>query len=84
MLAARNAKALDEVAAEIRATDSRIETLVVPTDISDEIAVDFLFEKIVEKFGGADVLINNSGIQNRPALIRDADPKLWWDVFVSL
>lgn len=82
VLVARNAKALEGVAAEIRSVDPDIKTLIVPTDVTDETSVNALFEKVQGEFGGADVLINNSGASSPPAPLRDADPKSWWKDFV--
>jgi short-subunit dehydrogenase len=60
VLAARDATALEAVAAECRARGA--ETLVVPTDVGDEVACRSLVEKSVERFGGVDVLVNNAGM----------------------
>jgi short-subunit dehydrogenase len=60
VLAARDAAALDAVAAECRARGA--ETLVAPTDVSDEAACRALVRKTVERFHGVDVLVNNAGM----------------------
>jgi short-subunit dehydrogenase len=60
VLAARDAAALEAVAARCRAQGA--ETLVVPTDVSDEPSCRALVEKAVERFGGVDVLVNNAGM----------------------
>ena len=60
VLAARDAAALDAVAAECRTRGA--ETLVVPTDVSEEAACRALVEKTVDRFGGLDVLVNNAGV----------------------
>ena len=60
VLAARDASALEGVAAECRARGA--ETLVVPTDVSEEAACRALVEATVARFGGVDVLVNNAGM----------------------
>ncbi len=60
VLAARDAAALEGVAADCRARGA--ETLVVPTDVADEASCRALVETTVERFGGVDVLVNNAGI----------------------
>jgi short-subunit dehydrogenase len=60
VLAARDATALEAVAAECRARGA--ETLVAPTDVGDEAACRALVEKSVERFGSVDVLVNNAGM----------------------
>jgi len=60
VLAARDAPALEAAAAECRARGA--ETLVVPTDVSEEAACRALVEKAVERFSGVDVLVNNAGM----------------------
>ena len=44
-----------------------VQTLALPCDITDEPACQIAMQKIVETFGGADVLINNAGITQRSA-----------------
>jgi len=60
VLAARDAAALEAVAAECRARGA--ETLVVPTDVGDEASCRALVGGAVERFGGVDVLVNNAGV----------------------
>jgi NAD(P)-dependent dehydrogenase (short-subunit alcohol dehydrogenase family) len=60
VLAARDDTALEAVAAGCRARGA--ETLVVPTDVSDEAACRGLVVRSVERFSGVDVLVNNAGI----------------------
>jgi short-subunit dehydrogenase len=60
VLAARDVAALEAVAARCRAQGA--ETLVVPTDVSNEPSCRALVEKAVERFGGVHVLVNNAGM----------------------
>ena len=60
VLAARDATALEGVAAECRARGA--EALVVPTDVANEASCRSLVLRTVERFSGVDVLVNNAGM----------------------
>ena len=60
VLAARNRKKLDELAKELADFPGR--RLVVPTDVTDRLAVEALMRRTVEEFDGVDVLVNNAGV----------------------
>jgi NAD(P)-dependent dehydrogenase (short-subunit alcohol dehydrogenase family) len=60
--------ALEE--AEQKIADFGVQTLAVPTDVSDEAAVQALAAAVVERFGAAHVVCNNAGVES------DADPWL--------
>ena len=59
-LAARDAARLEELARECRARGG--ETLVVPTDIANEVDRGWLVETTLQTFGGIDIVIHNAGI----------------------
>jgi NADP-dependent 3-hydroxy acid dehydrogenase YdfG len=61
VLAARSEDRLSTLADEIEA-DHGVETLVVPTDVRKEYAVDALFSETLKEFDGIDVLVNNAGL----------------------
>lgn len=58
VLAARSADKLQQVAANLPA---EAETLIVPTDMTDQAQVKTLIEAAYARFGRIDVLINNAG-----------------------
>lgn len=58
VLAARTESRLKEVAAEVDAAGGT--SLVVPTDITDDDAVDGLVRSVLDEFGRADVVVNNA------------------------
>lgn len=58
-LAARTAADLEAVAAEIRALGCR--ALVVPTDVSNEAALDTLVARTLADLGSVSLLVNNAG-----------------------
>ena len=66
-LAARTASDLDEVAAVIEAGGRR--ALAVPTDVTDEAALENLVARTMAEFGRLDILVNNAGgTMPRPAM----------------
>ena len=74
VVAARREAALKTVAERIEADGG--EALVVPTDITDEAAVENLIETTVSEFGQLDVLVNNAGVMLLEA-VEDADTDNW-------
>lgn len=67
-LAARTLVQLDELKAEFPG----VEILTVQTDVSKEDDCNYLIERVIEKYGQIDVLINNAGISMR-ALFENAE-----------
>jgi short-subunit dehydrogenase len=59
-LAARREEALNELATEVRRAGG--ESIVVPTDVSDEQAVNDLANRTVDAFGRIDVWVNNAAV----------------------
>jgi NADP-dependent 3-hydroxy acid dehydrogenase YdfG len=66
-LAARREDRLAEIAEAVE-REHGVATLVVPTDVTDETAVAELVERVVEEFGGLDVLVNNAGLSRGGAV----------------
>jgi NAD(P)-dependent dehydrogenase (short-subunit alcohol dehydrogenase family) len=82
VLVARNADKLQEVADTLAKSHPDVETLVVPTDIGDPASVAALFDKVKEKYGHADVLVNNAAVFEADQPVKDVDQQLWWDEMV--
>ena len=60
-LAARREKRLESIAADLDGAHG-VDTLVAPTNVRDEDAVDALIKETVDAFGGLDLLVNNVGV----------------------
>jgi len=60
VLAARSIEGLERTAAAVRAAGSEAE--VVPTDMREELQIDNLFKRTMERFGRLDILVNNAGV----------------------
>ena len=80
VLAARRAERLDKLVAQVEAIGG--EALAVATDVTDEAAVQGLFDLAVERFGTVDVLINNAGIADSTA-IYDMPLEVWQQVIAT-
>ena len=61
VLAARRVERLETIATEIDDAHD-VETAVVPTDVTDEDAVEALVTAAVERFDGLDVVVSNAGV----------------------
>jgi NAD(P)-dependent dehydrogenase (short-subunit alcohol dehydrogenase family) len=73
-LAGRRGEALAETAERIAAPDR---VLAVPTDVSEEAAVDRLFAQTVERFGRVDLLFNNAGVGAPAVPMDELDVSAW-------
>jgi len=62
-VAARREDRLEEIASQI-GSDHGVETLVLPTDVSEEDQVERTVETAVEEFGGLDVVVSNAGVSH--------------------
>ena len=66
-LAARDAALLEEAADELRELGA--EVAAIPTDVTDEEAVDALIDGTLRRFGQLDVLVNNAGIAEHAPMV---------------
>ena len=72
VVAARTAEELNSFVAEAEAQG--LEALAVPTDVTDEQAVERLVDKAIEAYGQIDIVLNNSGILDTVPL----SVSNWW------
>jgi len=80
VLAARRAERLEKLVAKIEAMGG--EALAVATDVTDEAAVQNLFDQALARFGTVDVLINNAGIADSTA-VDEMPLELWQQVITT-
>jgi NADP-dependent 3-hydroxy acid dehydrogenase YdfG len=78
----RNEAGLGAVQNEIHNISKDIEVMIAPTDIRSVESVTSFWEKIKEKFGHADVLINNAASIGGGNVV-DQPVDTWWNDFVS-
>lgn len=74
ILAGRTRATLEETAREAQALGAR--SLVVPTDVTDEAAVQALFAQALDAFGRVDILVNNAGVVDG-APLEEVSLDLW-------
>ncbi|MCP4167508.1 MAG: SDR family NAD(P)-dependent oxidoreductase, partial [Chloroflexi bacterium] len=60
-----------------RATDQLDNCIAVRADVSDETAVDTLFDAVRDNLGGLDALVNNAGIAGPTGNLEDLPPDDW-------
>lgn len=77
VLAARRADRLEALVQKLEAAGAQ--ALAVATDVTDEAAVQTLFDRAVERFGTVDVVINNAGIADSTA-VDEMSLELWHQV----
>ncbi len=75
VLVGRRPAPLEETAE--RCAGAGTEAVAVPTDITDEAAVDALFATVRERFGRLDLLFNNAGMSAPATLIEDIALDTW-------
>jgi NAD(P)-dependent dehydrogenase (short-subunit alcohol dehydrogenase family) len=71
------------VAGSLAEAYPEVETLPVPTDITDPASVAALFAMVKDKYGHADVLINNAGMFKAISPVKEVDQQMWWAEMVS-
>ena len=60
VLASRNREKLEAIAQDLASLPGH--RLVVPTDVTDQLATEALVRRTVEEFGTLDILVNNAGV----------------------
>ncbi|MCU6500582.1 SDR family oxidoreductase [Rugamonas sp. A1-17] len=81
VLAARNAAALEQVAADCAAAGAQ--TLVVPTDVSVQAQCTALVVACVARFGRIDALVNNAG-RSAHALFEEVADLAWYEELMKI
>lgn len=71
-IAGRTQSSLDETVAQMNGTG-----LAIATNVSDEAAVDALFDQVVQTFGRVDLLFNNAGVAAPAVPIDELEVDAW-------
>ncbi|MFQ5462638.1 MAG: 3-oxoacyl-[acyl-carrier-protein] reductase [Phycisphaerae bacterium] len=79
---ARNASALEELAAEAKSREIEGGIVAQRLDVTDRTAVDAVVESVVETHGRLDILVNNAGI-TRDGLLMNMDDDQFDDVLTT-
>ena len=74
VVASRTRGELDRFVAEAEAAGRQ--ALAVPTDVTDESAVEAMVQAAVDRFGRIDIVVNNSGIVDTAPLLEQS-PETW-------
>src|SRR6266446_2987032 len=75
VLAGRRAETLEQTVAEAGLQRGR--TLVVPTDVTDPLSAQTLFDKTKTTFGRLDLLFNNAGTNVPPVPLEELTVEQW-------
>ena len=78
-LAARTLSELEETAQQAEALGT--ETLLIPTDITDQTQVDAMVRKTVERYATVDILVNNAGVHGPVGPLQENDVSYWMHTF---
>jgi NAD(P)-dependent dehydrogenase (short-subunit alcohol dehydrogenase family) len=83
VLLARNGEQLEAVAAQIQEINPGVDVMWLSVNIADAKEVETAFGKIREKFGHANILVNNAGINvgKDTGPMATQDPETWWSNF---
>lgn len=81
VLVGRNAEKLNATKAAIEKITSETEIVALTADLRDVASVEKLFSEVKNKFGQADVLVNNAGMFSPDGTVADVKPTDWWTDF---
>jgi NAD(P)-dependent dehydrogenase (short-subunit alcohol dehydrogenase family) len=79
VLAARNAANLEETASVV--AEAGGEPMVVETDVTSLASVEAMVDSTLERLGGVDHLVANSGIAGPSGVLWELDPAAWDETF---
>ena len=77
VLAARDGRAINEVAASIQRTGGR--ALAIPCDVTDPASVERMLARTLEEFGRLDAAFNNAGSGAPPVRLAEIEPDTFED-----
>ncbi len=82
VIAARDAEASEEVISEIKKIGS--DSIFIKTDVSNQKDVENMVKKAISKFKCIDILVNSSGVINKPRQAATEIPEEVWDWVIDV
>lgn len=70
-LASRNSEVLSALAGELKLQGRQV--IVIPTDVTQQVQVEALVQKVIEEWGRVDIMVSNAGEYLRASIV-DLDP----------
>lgn len=70
-LASRNSEALSALAGELKLQGRQV--IVIPTDVTQQVQVEALIQKVIAEWGRVDIMVSNAGEYLRASIV-DLDP----------
>ena len=68
---------------EVQREDRGADVGVFPCDVGDRGAVELAVDRVIQRFGRIDVLVNNVGMNLLTPSVADTDPALWQKIIDS-
>lgn len=83
ILGARNVEKLEKVKAELDGEFPKTEVVALRLDVRNEESQEAFWKVVSERWGRADVVICNAGVDPGMKTVKEIEGAVWWDAMVS-